>query len=63
MHEFIAKTDKQLGICLRMLYFDNVKYRIELQMTGNGKVIYVITVDVDDTTWAELEAKYNALRK
>lgn len=61
MYTFIAKNDKQLGLCLKLMYAEQVDCNVELELNGKNRVIYMIHVDVSCDAYAELEAKYRIL--
>ena len=61
MHKFVAKNDKQLGLCLKLLYTERVESQVELRLTEKNRVIYLITVTIDDETWVKLDSKYRIL--
>jgi len=61
MHTFVAKNDKQLGLCLKLLYAERVESQVELRLTEKNRVIYLITVTIDDETWVKLDSKYRIL--
>ena len=60
--ELIARTPKQLDICLRLLYAERTKFFVEVEETEKKKIMYVIRISVDDEQKAyELEEKYRIL--
>lgn len=61
MHRFVAKSDKQLGLCLKLLFTEQIKGRVELELTEKNRVIYLIYVDIDNAAWDKLNSKYNVL--
>lgn len=62
MKELIARTPKQLDICLRLLYAERTKFFVEVEETEKKKIMYVIRISVDDEQKAyELEEKYRIL--
>ena len=62
MKELIARTPKQLDICLRLLYAERTKFFVEVEETEKKKILYVIRINVDDEQRAsELEEKYRIL--
>lgn len=61
MKEFIAKNAKQLNLCLRMLYAENVSFAVTVKETDKRKIIYGVSVQVDDETFQQLKEKYRIL--
>lgn len=61
MHTFIAKNDKQLGLCLKLLYSCGIQSQVELRLNEKDRIIYLITVKTDDDTWRKLEFEYKVL--
>ena len=61
MHRFVAKSDKQLGLCLKLLFTEQIKGRVELELTEKNRVIYLIYVDIDNAAWDKLNSNYNVL--
>lgn len=61
MNEFVARNPKQLDLCLRLLYAENVDFVVRVSETNKRKIIYIITVVVDDQTMKVLEEKYRIL--
>ena len=48
-HELLAKSDHQLGMCLRMLYAEGIRSSIPVHSAKNekGKMEFLVTVPVD----------------
>lgn len=61
LQNFTAKNEKQLGLCLKLLYLEKIKSQVELQLTEKDKVIYLIWVRVNDETWSKLDSMYKIL--
>ena len=55
-HELLAKSDHQLGMCLRMLYAEGIRSSIPVHSAKNekGKMEFLVTVPV-------LERRYQTL--
>ena len=49
-HELLAKSDHQLGMCLRMLYAEGIRGPLPVHSAKNekGKMEFLVTVPVDD---------------
>ncbi len=60
MTTFIAKNPKQLDLCLRLMYSEDVKFTVEVTQIKR-KIIYVIYASVTDREGESLERKYNVL--
>ena len=61
MKELMAKNPKQLDICLRLLYAEHVNFFVNIHETNNGKIVYGVSVNVDDETKSKLEEKYRIM--
>ena len=61
MKNFVAVNPKQLDICLRLLYSENVRFHVEVKETNNRKIVYEIMGDADDETVEKLLEKYRIL--
>ena len=59
---FLAKTDRQLGTCLRMLLAAGIADS-ELKVVENEKekLEYHICIEADDATFATLKKRYETL--
>ena len=62
-HELLAKSDHQLGMCLRMLYAEGIRGPIPVHSAKNekGKMELLVTVPVDDAQFEVLERRYQTL--
>lgn len=58
---FLATTDKQLGVCLRMLYADGIQPFVEVAMSDKRKIEFIVHVTVDNDTYAKLLKRYEIL--
>ena len=56
MRYFLAVNNKQLGICLRMLYAERIQGFVETVMNGKG-----IGIAVDDELFEKLNRRYKIL--
>ena len=61
MHYFKAINDKQLGVCLRMLFADDIRYFVETKMNDKGKIEFLIGVDVSQSKFEMLRKRYEIL--
>lgn len=63
MQSFLARTDRQLGLCLRMLYAENIGYSVDVFENEKNRIVFRISVKVSDERMSELERKYHILTR
>lgn len=61
MNYFLALNNKQLGICLRMLYAEKIQGFVETVMNGKGKIEFRISIPADNDLFTELDERYKIL--
>ncbi len=61
MGYFLAINNKQLGVCLRMLYAKGYQGRVETVMNVKHRIEFHIRVDVSEERFRELDAIYRTL--
>lgn len=63
MHELLAKSDRQLGMCLRMLYDEGLRGSLELESAINskGKMEFRVVVPVEDTEFEKLKKRFETM--
>lgn len=62
MYYFEATSDKQLGICLRMLLAEDIKNAsVKAEVTGKHKIIYRVGVQIKKQKYLELSQRYEVL--
>jgi hypothetical protein len=61
MKEFEARNPKQLDICLRLLYAENVSFSVRITETEKRKIVYMIGVQAEDQVCEVLREKYRIL--
>lgn len=61
MKVLIAKNPKQLDLCLRLLYAENIRFMVEVIKNDKQKVMYEICVNIDGEAFKKLENKYRTL--
>ncbi len=61
MDYFLAVNDKQLGVCLRMLYAEKLQGIVETVRNDKGKIEFHIHIDVDEQTKTKLLERYDIL--
>ena len=59
MHELLAKSDRQLGMCLRMLYDEGCPVRSEIN--DKGKMEFHVLLPVDDETFERLQKRFETM--
>lgn len=64
MHELLAKSDRQLGMCLRMLYDEGMP-RLDLhsEINDKGKMEYHVLLPVDDETFERLQMRFETMAR
>ena len=60
MHKLLAKSDRQLGMCLRMLYDEGMPGPLDVhsEINDKGKMEFHVLLPVDDETF-ELFMQYH----
>ncbi len=61
MDQFKAVNDKQLGVCLRMLYAEGIQPIVNVVMNDKGKIEFNISIEKDQQTAEELKKRYEIL--
>lgn len=61
MEYFQAVNDKQLGVCLRMLYAEGIQGTVETVVNGKDKIEFHIYIDADSQTLESLLLRYKIL--
>lgn len=61
MKTFIAKNPKQLDLCLKLMYVENIRFTVAVTQPSKHKIIYEIYASVDGTEGDILEKKYNVM--
>lgn len=61
MKELVAKNGKQLEMCLKTLYAEHIPFLVDIRFTDKEKIVYVVSVDVDDKTIEKLKFKYKVM--
>ncbi len=61
MDYFRAVNDKQLGVCLRMLYADKIQGFVETTINDKGKIEFHISIDVDERTFKKLLERFEIM--
>lgn len=58
---FLAHNNKQLGICLRMLFAEDIQGDVETVMNNKHRIEFHITANVDEQLFVELNERYETL--
>lgn len=58
---FLAINNKQLGMCLRMLFAEGIQGNVETFTNEKGKIEFHITANVDEDTMTKLLERYEIL--
>lgn len=61
VNKMYAKNPKQLDICLKLLYAEQVRWIVDVVEGNKGKIIYQISVNVEDDIFDVLKEKYRIL--
>ena len=61
MKYFLAVNDKQLGVCLRMLYAEGIQGSVNVVLNDKGKIEFHIYIDVLEETVEKLSERYKIL--
>lgn len=61
MGYFRATNNKQLGICLRMLFAEGIQGNVKTLINEKQRVEFHITANVDEQMFKELIARYEIL--
>ena len=62
MHELLAKSDRQLGMCLRMLYDEGMsKLDLHSEISDKGKMEFHVLLPVDDETFERLQKRFETM--
>lgn len=62
-HELLAKSDHQLGVCLRMLYAEGLygPLKVHSEKNAKGKMEFHVILPVDDAQFEVLQRRYQTL--
>lgn len=62
MSYLIAKSDKQLGMCLRMLYAEGFsEISVKPILNAKHKVEFQVVLDVEESEFSTLKNRYETL--
>lgn len=62
MHELLAKSDRQLGMCLRMLYNEGLtSLDLHSEINKKGKIEFHVLLPVDDETFEHLQNRFETV--
>ena len=64
MHELLAKSDRQLGMCLRMLYDEGMpKLDLHSEINDKGKMEFHVLLPVNDETFERLQKRFETMSR
>ena len=65
MHELLAKSDRQLGMCLRMLYAEGIRgpLPVHSEINDKGKMEFHVLLLVDDETFERLQKRFETMAR
>lgn len=63
MHELLAKSDRQLGMCLRMLYDEGMPgpLKIHSEINSKGKMEFHVILPVEDEKFERLKKRFETM--
>ena len=61
MDYFLATSNKQLGICLRMLYAEGIQGLVKTVQNPKGKIKFHIKINATDEVFEMLKDRYEIL--
>lgn len=61
MRYFLAKSPKQLDICLRLLYAERIPFKVDVVETDRKRIVYHVTAMTDEERIIQLEDMYRIL--
>lgn len=63
VHELLAKSDRQLGMCLRMLYAEGMPGPLEVRsnINGKGKMEFYVVLPVEDAEFERLKRRFETM--
>lgn len=62
MHELIAKSDRQLGMCLWMLYNKGMpSLDLHSEINEKGRIEFYALLPVDDETFESLQNRFESM--
>lgn len=56
-----ARTNNELGACLRMLYAKKLSFIVEVCENQNRKIYFEVKVEADPQTFARVKEEYRIL--
>lgn len=61
MNHFKAVSDKQLGVCLRMLYAEGIQGSVKVVLNDKDKIEFHVEINADQETFERLDERYKIL--
>ena len=63
MEYFLAVSDKQLGLCLRLLYAEGIRAIVETVRNSKGKIEFHIKANTDEALLRDLIERYTQFQQ
>ncbi len=60
-YELTAKSSIQLGICLKFLHAQKIRYAVRVEEISKTKSIFLIAIDTDEETFNTVSETYRIL--
>lgn len=61
MNYFLAVNNKQLGVCLRMLFAEGIQGNVQTVMNGKNRIEFHVFANTDEQTKKTLLERYRIL--
>ncbi|MDR1753993.1 MAG: hypothetical protein LBR74_03690 [Eubacterium sp.] len=61
MNDFIAKSPRQLDLCLKLLYAENISFVVAVRENDKRKIEYLIRGQIDEHKYEKLLETYRIL--
>lgn len=61
MNTLYAQNPKQLDICLRLLYAENIKWIVNIYEDNKNRIRYMVDVQADEALFNTIREKYRIL--
>ncbi len=61
MNYFLAVNNKQLGVCLRMLFAEGIQGNVQTVLNGKSRIEFHIYANADEQTLKMLMERYRIL--
>lgn len=61
MEYFLAKNDKQLGLCLRMLFVEGIQPTVQTVLNKKNKIEFHVKITADEELKNKLTERYQIM--